>query len=152
LSKIRTLNDLRPTEATTPHRQKQIMNLILRAGFWTTPIVVDKNSDVIMDGHHRYQCAQALGFHSIPVIEMCYTTVRVEARRMGFDVSPSEIYRRAISGDLYPPKTTRHIFPREIEPCNVPLSALREPEWNKRCVMVWQSTQQCNARSMEAAE
>ena len=150
--KIRMLDDLQPTEATDPLRQMQVMDLVLRAGLWTAPIVVDEQTSAIMDGHHRYETAKALGFHSIPVVEMPYRDVRVEARRPGVDVSISEIQKRAQSGNLYPPKTTRHIFPGEVEPCSISFYELKQSKWDDHCELVWLRHQQYRGSSMEAAE
>jgi hypothetical protein len=41
------------------------------------PIIVDKNSLVILDGHHRYYSAKALGIRKIPAILLDYRDERI---------------------------------------------------------------------------
>ncbi|MCS6903096.1 MAG: hypothetical protein NZO41_02320 [Candidatus Bipolaricaulota bacterium] len=75
------------------------------------PILVDQRTKVILDGHHRYHLFQYLGREKIPCCLIDYQAdwVEVRPRRPEFVVTKAEVIRRALTGDLYPPKTTKHI-------------------------------------------
>ena len=112
------------TEETVPEQLPFLKEQILNIGAWTVPITIEKNSLVVMDGHHRLETAKSLDLMYIPVVLLGYDEVRVESRRPNLIVTPEEIIRRGLSGNLYPAKSTRHIFPLEFE-CFIPLDDLR---------------------------
>lgn len=100
---------------------------ILAAGVWTTPIIVEWEDLIVMDGHHRLSVACAVGLSQVPCLMADYQSVRVESRRAEFVVTPNDIRQRAHTGLLYPPKTTRHHIPSEWNSCcAVELAALRK--------------------------
>ncbi|WP_169715047.1 ParB N-terminal domain-containing protein [Thalassospira alkalitolerans] len=103
-----------------------LRNVILAAGIWTTPIVVEWEDLIVMDGHHRLSVACAAGLSHVPCLMADYRTVRVETRRADFVVTPDDIRKRARTGALYPPKTTRHHIPAEWNAaCAIDLDLLR---------------------------
>ena len=116
---------LRDHQKTDPDRVGEVVSRLLRSGQWTDPILIEKEHQVVLVGHHRLAAAMELKLSHLPVIGFDYTMVKPEARRTGLDVSRREIIRRALSRDLYPPKSTRHIFECEIGQSMIPLSALR---------------------------
>ncbi|MDD3267048.1 MAG: ParB N-terminal domain-containing protein [Burkholderiales bacterium] len=63
---------LKPTEGFDPQRASELMLSIKNRNKWTTPIMVEKNHLVIMDGHHRHQVAQMLNLKMIPCILLSY--------------------------------------------------------------------------------
>jgi hypothetical protein len=75
-----------------------------------------------MDGHHRLAAALLLGLSRVPALLLDYGIVDVVAARDDFIVTPDAIVARAYARDLYPPKTTRHLFPSPVPRCNVSLS------------------------------
>ncbi len=46
---------------------KEIKAQIEADGFIDDPIIVDKNTMIILDGHHRFNALKLLGLHAIPV-------------------------------------------------------------------------------------
>ena len=115
--------DIKETEHHLPEKLPALKEKILSEGIWRVPITVEKSSLVVMDGHHRLQTAKSLGLSLIPCIMLGYESVIVESRRPDILVTPEEIIRRGLAGDLYPAKSTRHIFSSEYS-CHVPLSEL----------------------------
>jgi ParB-like chromosome segregation protein Spo0J len=103
---------LREHEQIDPARLQQICEEIRREGKLRHPILVDRTFHVILDGHHRFRAYKELGFEKIPCVLVDYQSeiVSVRPRRPEFVVSKEEVIRRALRGELYPPKTTQHIL------------------------------------------
>ncbi len=81
-----------------PHEQ------ILEARSYTsiTPIAVDYKTAVVLDGHHRLDFLKRRGLPA-PVLFFDYSVLEV-------NVSKEEVVRRALAGELFPPKTTWHTY------------------------------------------
>jgi hypothetical protein len=134
---LRPLNEILPTEATDPQRVQDTIAMILRSGLWTDPVCIERDSMALMDGHHRLAAARELGFAYIPTVSFTYDQVGVESSRDGEFVSPHEILRRAIEGELYPVKSTRHSFPVQSTSL-IPLTVLRPKDgFDQRMAWVW---------------
>jgi L-serine kinase (ADP) len=134
------VGDLLETELTERALVAQVSAAILRAGCWTAPIIIEEISNAVMDGHHRLAAAKELGLRFVPCVPLSYNVVRVETHRPEWEVNPSEILRRAADRDLYPAKTTRHIFPRLEGVCSVSLAELRRdgPSFEAHVTWLWQ--------------
>lgn len=109
---------LREHEQVESERLHQICEEIQREGRLRHPILVDKRSGVILDGHHRFRAYRELGFETIPCVLVDYQSdiVSVRSRRPDIAVSKDEVIRRALSGELFPPKTTQHILHIQLPP------------------------------------
>jgi ParB-like chromosome segregation protein Spo0J len=103
---------LREHEETEPARLQEIVRELRELGRPLEPIVVDASSYVILDGHHRFRACRALGWRTIPCYLVDYFSerIKVQARRPDISVTKREVIERALCGQLYPPKTTRHVF------------------------------------------
>jgi hypothetical protein len=99
---------LRPTEETLPARLAIVCRDILAEGVWREPILVERDSLAIMDGHHRHQFALREGLSRVPCVLVSYDLVTLESRRDDLVVTPEGVIARALSGQPYPPKSTRH--------------------------------------------
>ncbi|WP_349367528.1 ParB N-terminal domain-containing protein [Salinarimonas sp.] len=58
---------LRPTEETNPDRVRAVTEAILRAGVWSEPILVERETRAVTDGHQRLAAAIRLGLADVPV-------------------------------------------------------------------------------------
>lgn len=116
-----------PTEDVDPDRVAGLQDVILRHGFWTVPIAVERNALFVMDGHHRLAVAQRLRLAVVPVVLRDYCDVKVESWRPGMTITPARIFAMARSGRKFPSKTTRHVFVEELPDCALPLGHLRHP-------------------------
>lgn len=79
----------------------------------TKPILIDRETNVILDGHHRWHVCKELGCKKIPCCTVDYlndSSIHVVPRKDDFPVSKKEVIRRGVTGDLYPPKSTKHEF------------------------------------------
>lgn len=120
------VKQIRPNECHYPKHAMTLADTILREQLWRIPIVLERISLAVMDGHHRLQAARQLRLKYVPCLLLDYDCVEVGATRRGYIVNPREIVRRAGAGDLYPPKTTRHRFPSPLPICNISVPLLQD--------------------------
>ncbi|TKC89720.1 hypothetical protein FAZ69_12455 [Trinickia terrae] len=113
-----------PNEEHEETRVLEVLKSIERSGRWTAPIVLERASLAVMDGHHRLAAARRLSLPRVPCLLLDYAQVGVVARRPGYRVDGEQIVARSREGMLYPPKTTRHIFPQALPACSIELEAL----------------------------
>tara|TARA_Y100000996_G_C22543053_1_gene650723 strand:+ start:365 stop:760 length:396 start_codon:yes stop_codon:yes gene_type:complete len=120
------LDMLAETEEYFEERAKALATEIKTLNMWTVPIVVEINSNAIMDGHHRYNAAKLLGLSRIPCIALSYLDDNVVLRSWSRDyqVTIDEVLRNIELNKKFPPKTTRHIFKPQINEVNLPLDFL----------------------------
>ncbi len=86
---------------------------------------------VILDGHHKWTAAGRLGLARVPVIMVDYLDdegVLVDVwPNCGRDsITKNEVLDMGSSGDVFPPKTSRHTLPFEIPSISVPLGELQD--------------------------
>lgn len=114
MKRVRQLrvDQLRPHETTDQELLEQLIQKLQQGAMFDDPIVVDEETWIILDGHHRHAACKILGIQHISCIMVDYRSseIRVEPRRPEIPVSKEEVIRRGLTGDLYPPKTTRHSF------------------------------------------
>ena len=116
-----------PTEEYDFDRVVEVESTILAEGFWRVPILVERSTLVVMDGHHRREAAIRLSFAKVPCLLVDYTMVLLETRRPEIITSPEEVIRRGLMGLPFPAKTTRHTVPEWLAvSCCVPLEFLRQ--------------------------
>ena len=111
--KIAKINDLLPHEETNSTHVEKLKELIEKQGFFTKPIIVDQATKLIIDGHHRFNAAKALGLSLVPVYEINYHQNRIKAFKGSLEgslYSKDLILKRAIAGELYKSKDTFHVF------------------------------------------
>ncbi|MBJ29540.1 MAG: hypothetical protein CMB61_05755 [Euryarchaeota archaeon] len=116
-------------EVITDNLIKREMKLLSK-GFYK-PIIVDRSSMVILDGHHKWTAAGGLGLARVPVIMIDYLadeSVLVDVwQNCGRDsITKTEVLDMGMSEDVFPPKTSRHILPFEIPSIGIPLGDLRD--------------------------
>lgn len=101
---------LRGHEQTDEVRLKALKAEIESDGMLFRPIVVDEETDVVLDGHHRLEALRLLGCSRIPVCYLSYASDRIGVMSMvkGLEITKSKVVRAAIEGDPFPPKTTWH--------------------------------------------
>ena len=103
----------------------KIRRQLMDDGKLKRPIVVDRDSMVILDGHHRYTALKRMEIKKIPCQMVDYRNgeVRVYLRRKELmeQFIKEAVVRMANSNELFPPKTTRHIIKKRIGLINYPL-------------------------------
>lgn len=120
--KIR-LNELNPHEKVIQNNLKKVIDMILSDQVLKKPIIVDKNTNVILDGHHRYEAFKVLGERRIPCIMVDYSSEEVNVEHWGEgSITKEEVVEKGLSNELFEPKTSRHTIPQTAEEVDYPLS------------------------------
>ena len=119
---------LRGHEEVIPDNLETRISKLLRKGFYK-PIIVDRGSMVILDGHHKWTAAKSLGLARVPVILVDYlidegVLVDVWPDCGRESIAKTEVLEMGVSGDVFPPKTSRHTLPFKIPSISIPLSDL----------------------------
>ena len=114
-----------PNECHHPQHAASLAATIRREQLWRIPVALERISLAVMDGHHRLEAALQLRLMYVPCLLLDYDQVAVSASRQGYLVTPHEIVRRAKARELYPAKTTRHLFPSPLPTCNVSVLLLQ---------------------------
>jgi hypothetical protein len=102
---------LKPHEEVFRDYVYQLIQRIKDDGFLYNPILVDQNSLVILDGHHRFHAACTIGLKNIPCILVDYTDEKIitlQFWRKNISLTRQDIIRAGLNGIRYPPKTTKH--------------------------------------------
>lgn len=120
------VDEIKETELHIPERVLWLTNKIKIEKVWRVPVLLDKKTLAIMDGHHRFNVAKRLGLRRIPAILLSYDSpnVIVSSWRKDVYIDKDVIRQYIIDGKLFPHKTTKHIIqpqPKEIE---IPISFL----------------------------
>jgi len=123
---------LLPHEKVQEHRVDNLEKMTLRWRAYTKPLLIDRATGTILDGHHRTKVAQRLDLQCLPCVMVDY----LEDEGVSLTVWPNcgkeslekeEVIEAALSGNLFEPKTSRHLFSDHLPPISVPLTRLMQP-------------------------
>jgi len=103
------LNELNPHEQIIEENLKKVLASLKVEKKLKKPIIVDKKTKVILDGHHRVKAYEILGLREISCKLVDYSSeeVTVEPHQNG-DISKEEVIEKGLSDGLFPPKTSKH--------------------------------------------
>ena len=124
-----------PVEVLKPHEQviqkkvDQLERMTIRWDAYTKPLLVDGATGTILDGHHRYEIARRLDLQCLPCVVVEYLdddsiTLLLWPNSDREGISKDDVIQAGLSGDLMPPKTSRHLLSDDLPPISVPLSRL----------------------------
>lgn len=71
-------------------------------------ILICSQSNMIIDGHHRYTALKELGYDKVPVTIVNYFSDKIITDEKD-TFSKKEIIYRSKTGDLFEPKSTKHL-------------------------------------------
>jgi len=134
------ISSLKPHEMYMEDHVRLILEDLKSRGVLVKPVVVEREKLVLLDGHHRFEAFRRLRLKVIPAVLVDYWDPRIVVKswRDGVEFDKREVLRRAVEGELFPPKTTRHVFVEggverhisEVVPIvNVSLSRLAAVKW-----------------------
>ena len=105
------IDKLNDHEEVDPLHLQSLRTEIESDGFLRKPIVVDRHTNMIIDGHHRCNALRQLSCKRIPVILINYDSSEVvaEAWRDGEEVTKDSVLHATLSGRRLQPKTTKHL-------------------------------------------
>lgn len=117
---------LKQHERTDTRHLRQLLAGIKSDGYLDNPIIVDRNTQVILDGHHRFSVIKSLGLTRIPVYFVDYRSddITVRSWRENEKVLKDDVIRAGLTGNLLRPKTSRHHIPQRPTGLKINLSEL----------------------------
>ncbi len=106
------IEELREHEEVRPVYLEELKNEIISDGILKMPIAVDRNTFIILDGHHRLHALKKIGCKKIPVILVDYHSPEIEVIpwREGEKVTKEMIIHTALTGKRMAPKTSKHMI------------------------------------------
>lgn len=106
-------SELRPHEEVRFLRVFFILVRICLAKHFSKPLLIDKRTNTILDGHHRFWAAKILGLKRIPCYCVDYlydSSITVHTRRPKITVNKKTVIHTAIHNTVFPYKTSRHQY------------------------------------------
>ena len=122
------INKLRAHEQTSPERVVEVMREIKQTGKIKNPIVVDKKSLVILDGHHRVEVLKKLGCKKAPVMQVDYLSDKVRVYLRREDLLKQLVLEMGRRNKVFPIKTTRHKVKNRVRGVNITLDVLKSAD------------------------
>ncbi len=106
------LNKLLQHEEVDLNHLKELIAEIASDKVLKQAIVVDKNTNVIIDGEHRFTALKILGCKRIPVVYIDYNSPEIEVQpwRGGERLTKKDVINAGLSGKMLPPKTSKHMI------------------------------------------
>ncbi|MCB1376767.1 MAG: ParB N-terminal domain-containing protein [Alphaproteobacteria bacterium] len=119
---------LRPTEEVDAAHVETLAADIRCAAVLRQPVLIERRSLAILDGHHRYHAARRLGLARIAAIVIDYDDPRLSLSSWtGAPFTRGDVLAAAASGRLLAPKSTRHQLDPAPAPAPVALADLERP-------------------------
>jgi hypothetical protein len=120
-------DELRVHEEIDANQVERVVKSMRESGRFFPPLLVDFESKVILDGHHRLEACKRLGCKRIPCYCVDYLRddgILLESWRPDVRLTKPDVIQMGLSDRVYPQKTTRHIYklPDWVTP--VPLAEL----------------------------
>ncbi|MDQ7793099.1 MAG: ParB N-terminal domain-containing protein [bacterium] len=117
---------LLPHEEVEEDRLASLTDEIRRDGCLREPVLVDRVTLIILDGHHRVQALQALGCLLVPAYLVDYRSqgIQVWPWRQDTPVDKDSVVDRGLARRPYPPRTSRHVLAGAPGPRPVDLAFL----------------------------
>ncbi len=108
--KIVSTDTLRPHEQVDQKRVEEIARCIRTIGL-QYPVVADRKTNIILDGHHRYNAFRKMKIKNIPVYYIDYEDKRIILDSWtGNKITKEDVIKKVDSGRLFPEKTTKHML------------------------------------------
>ena len=117
---------LKPHEDIELERMRILEKDILERGILEKPILVEMNTFIILDGHHRYNIFRKIGKRKIPALLVDYNDpcVEVSSWRPEIRVSKDLVIKTVLENRLLPPKTSRHVLCFKIPEINLSINMI----------------------------
>lgn len=121
---------LKPHEEFKQKKVDELVKVTLQWGCYTKPLLVDRKTGAILDGHHRHQVGLVLGLSKVPAVLFDYLvddSIIVEPfpNKEIDSLSKQDVIDMSLSDSLFTPKTTRHTTSWDSPPIAISLDDLR---------------------------
>jgi len=139
--KLVELSSLRPIEKVMPTHLQYITNLIEQTGYINKPLIIENQNNIILDGSHRYAYLKSFGYKYAPVIIVDYASNQVDVgsnlihrfiNKKDSTISKGDVINKALSNQLFEPRSTRHFFPFKKD--DIPTKLEKLFKTNKCCI------------------
>lgn len=103
---------LKQHEEVDPAHLRELKKEIESDKILKIAIAVDKNTNIILDGEHRFNALKELGCTKIPVTFVDYglPDIKVQAWRNDERMTKKDVIEAGLNGKKLPPKTTKHMI------------------------------------------
>lgn len=118
-------NELVPIEDYDKNRVLNLKKKIESEKIWNSPLIIEKNNMLILDGHHRFETSKLLNLKKVPAILIEYKKVKVWSLRKNFKLNKREVIKNAKESKIYPYKTVKHKFPFKVPELNIKIGDLK---------------------------
>lgn len=102
---------LNPIEGHSKERVDWLSEKISYEAYWSKPIAIAKEHNLVMDGHHRLESALRLGLKRVPCFIFSYKEINIYSLRDGIEVSHEIIVKNFLDSKIFPYKTVKHELP-----------------------------------------
>ena len=124
------INWLKAHEEVHQKKVIELFEMTLKWGGYTKPLIVDKETGAILDGHHRFEVGKRLKLKHLPVIIIDYLkdesiTVSTWPNSKINKVTKKDVIDMALSEKLFPPKTSKHSLSNYLPPIMLEIEKLR---------------------------
>ena len=106
------LDELKQHEEVDPAHLEELKEEIKLDNILKFAIIVDKNTNVILDGEHRFNALKELGCKSITVVYVDYhsSDIEVQSWRGNPHLTKKIVIEAGLSERKLPPKTSKHMI------------------------------------------
>ncbi len=121
------IKKIRQHEDVDEDHLKELKDKISSERFFKEPIVIDENTLIVLDGHHRLNSCKQLGLKKIPCLLVDYENdnkIKVVGRRKNIPISKKIVVAMGLSGKVFPKKTTKHFIPGRVKNLKIPIKML----------------------------
>jgi len=103
------VNDIFPHEEVIIDRMEKLVNYLasLKPYIIIPSILVCSETNMIIDGHHRYYALRKLGFEKVPVTKINYSS-KLITTHLDNQISKELLIKAALSQKVLPPKSSFH--------------------------------------------
>ena len=121
-----SVDALKPHESTNRRHLARLKRRIINDCVLKMPVLADKKTLVLLDGHHRWLALKQLGIRKIPALLVDYESneIDVKSRRKNLKIDKRAVISKGLSDKVFPPKTTKHVFKKGVEKCDIALELL----------------------------
>jgi len=120
------LKKLKEHEEVSLDHLIQLKREIEKDGFLRNPIIVDKDTNIILDGHHRFNILKQLNCTKILAYFVDYSSSEIKVKNWGEGekIMKKDVIKAGLTGKKLPVKTSRHVIPNRPLNLNIQLKDL----------------------------
>ncbi len=111
---------LNPIEDHSKKRVNWLTEKIISDKYWSKPLAIAKEHNLVMDGHHRLEASLKLKLIKVPCFIYSYNEIHVFSLREEIEVNHEIIINNFLNSKIFPYKTAKHELPNfEFDPINL---------------------------------